>query len=76
MYDMTTDNCICDFCGYEAKWDSVSESNGTFWECEHCGQQFCSKCFRDKYGDRALREMLRTFDKVCCPDCYEKHLDD
>lgn len=71
-YSVARDIYTCDICGFEMKWDGHDEVHGDMWGCEKCGSTFCSKCFKDKYGEKAYQSMMQDFDLILCPDCYEK----
>lgn len=75
MFSMKTGLYSCDLCGFEGDFDVSDEIHGALWECEQCGDTFCSKCFRDKLGEAELTAMLQTSDRVLCPACWEKRKD-
>jgi len=63
---------ICHLCGFEAPWETSDDIHGPIWVCEYCGEEFCTKCFVDRYGRDAYDHMVKDSDMVLCPDCYEK----
>lgn len=73
MYSIKTDLYQCDFCGFEEKWDATDEIHGDLWGCERCGSAFCTKCFKDKFGEANYYRMMREFNLIYCPDCFEKY---
>lgn len=74
MYNINKDTYKCDFCGFEEKWDETDEIHGDIFGCERCGKTFCAKCFKGKFGEDRYYQMMRNFDLIICPDCYEKTL--
>lgn len=37
--------------------------------CEKCGDNFCSKCFIDRYGKNEYMKMMQSFNQIYCPKC-------
>lgn len=72
MYSTETDLYQCDFCDFEEKWYVKDEIHGNLWGCERCGNIFCTKCFKDKLGEANYYQMMKGFNLICCPDCFEK----
>ena len=72
MYNMNRDTYTCDFCGIEMNWENTDDVHGDLWECEVCGNTFCSKCFIDREGYKAYMNMMQSWDKICCPVCYKE----
>lgn len=72
MYNEKTNIYTCDFCDIEMEWDQEDDIHGDMWSCENCGNNFCSKCFIDKYGQRGYFRMMQGSDLIFCPDCYEE----
>ncbi len=70
MYLMDQDAYVCDLCGYVFKWGGADEQYGNIWECEDCGQHFCTACFEKRLGTDAFRNMLQNDSLVRCPDCF------
>ena len=72
---MSNEKCnvyVCDFCGWEGKWDLRDEIHGELWGCEMCERVFCSKCFMDRFGSDAYWNMMQSGGYILCPDCEEK----
>lgn len=73
--------CTCAYCGVHIPWGGVDEQKGVIWSCEKCGKDFCQKCFLDRHGAAAYRDMvsnedLTEEDNILCPSCYaSKHSD-
>ena len=65
MYNIGTDSYQCDFCGFEEKWDATDEVHGDLWGCERCGNTFCTKCSKDKFGEANYYRMMKEFDLIC-----------
>lgn len=64
---------VCKCCGTKILWSGRDDRHGLIWGCDECMEYFCEKCFEDRHGQEALREMLRDDgQKILCPDCYEK----
>ena len=49
-YSIKNDSYTCDFCNFEMGWEQKDDVHGEMWGCEKCGDNFCSKCFIDRYG--------------------------
>lgn len=69
---MSNEFYVCDFCGWESKWDLRDRIHGELWSCEMCGCCFCSKCFMDRLGADAYWNMMQNGGYILCPDCEEK----
>lgn len=72
MYSMKCDTYSCDLCDFEMEWDGHDKDHGDMWECEQCGDHFCSKCFIDRHGRKDFMDMLQNGNEVLCPECYRK----
>jgi ribosomal protein L37AE/L43A len=71
-YNAKSDNYSCDICGFTLAWDSLDDVHGIMWSCEKCGDNFCSKCFTDRFGADEYLKMMWGSDLICCPVCWEK----
>ena len=72
MYYMNGDTCSCDICGFKMKWYGHDDVHGDLWECERCGDMFCTKCFVDLMGRATYAEMMRSGGCILCPECERK----
>ena len=71
MYIMGADLYECDFCGVRMEWCETDEEHGTMWECEECGEHFCTQCFLKRHGGEAWTQNMRS-DRLRCPECCTK----
>lgn len=60
----------CNFCGFSEDWEETDEKHGEMWSCEVCGQNFCSKCFIDKFGRQKYYDMMQSGEYIRCPECF------
>ena len=72
-YSIKNDSYTCDFCNFEMGWEQKDDVHGEMWGCEKCGDNFCSKCFIDRYGKNEYMKMMQNFNQIYCPKCWEKH---
>lgn len=73
-YNMSKDTYTCDTCGFEEKWDAHDDHRGDIWECEYCGEHFCTACFVKECGREAFDRMLRETDFIVCPKHYKEEV--
>ena len=69
MYKISTDTYVCDFCGFEEKWDAHDDIHGDLWGCEICEKTFCSKCLKEKVGEKIYKMEMQSCNNIACPDC-------
>lgn len=71
MYLMNSDLYECDLCGFQGPWDAYDDRHGDIWECEQCGEHFCTRCFVLAVGGEPFRKMLSEADQILCPTCWD-----
>lgn len=57
----------CRYCEISLEWEGYDFRRGHIWQCDTCGEFFCSKC-ADELGGQ-----YRLYDgpEVLCPDCLK-----
>jgi hypothetical protein len=70
---MDKDMYTCAYCGTEIDWEEADDVHGSIFYCGNCNEMFCEKCFFDRFGQEAFRDMFCFSDLVLYPDCYAKH---
>lgn len=60
----------CGCCKTEIGWDSADSIKGNIWDCESCGNFFCTICFMEHTGE-INPPGSEIYEKVLCPSCFK-----